>query len=383
MLTLRYLAALALVALFCVAGFLLVFAVISTQDRAAWLINESGRQRMRSQRIMALASELVHAPDAATRDELRRELNRMADSMARGHERLGSVEGGLIDTDAVHRLFFGREADLDGMVRHYLYAARTLAAEPPDALHRGNTHYQYIRYAGGEPLLQTLDAVVQALERASQRSVTMLSRLEMGVLVGTLLALTGAGWFIFRPMVDAVCREQALLQAANRELERLASTDVLTGAANRLRFQGRAGRQMALSRRHDMPLSLVMFDLDHFKRVNDEHGHEAGDRVLRSTARVVMDNVRRSDQLFRWGGEEFLLLLPHADLAAAAGLAEKLRGLLEHEDMGDGLGVTASFGAAELAEAESLDSWVERADQALYAAKQAGRNRVAQAPPGA
>ncbi len=154
----------------------------------------------------------------------------------------------------------------------------------------------------------------------------------------------------------------------------MAGIDPLTGLLNRRSAITRLNRSVddaAVGRRS----SLILLDLDHFKQLNDTLGHEAGDDALQQVARVLRAFVRPVDSVCRWGGEEFLVLLPDAGEALAAATAEFLRaGLVE-------AGVTASFGVAEIAADDTVTSWVRRADDAMYAAKHGGRNAVCVAPP--
>lgn len=161
-----------------------------------------------------------------------------------------------------------------------------------------------------------------------------------------------------------------------QELRRLATTDTLTGAWNRRRFEEAARQEIDRSHRYGEPLTLIVFDLDHFKCVNDRHGHQTGDRVLVELVTRVRDHLRVVDGLGRWGGEEFVVLMPHCDAQAGSALAEKLRSVVaEHpfETVGT---VTVSFGVAQLLAQDSFDAWFKRADDAVYAAKAQGRNRV-------
>jgi len=170
------------------------------------------------------------------------------------------------------------------------------------------------------------------------------------------------------------------LQRALDQLEQAAATDRLTGAWNRRRFEEAVLPEIALAHRRREPLTLIMFDLDHFKRVNDTFGHSAGDAVLAGTAQTVRKHLRASDSLVRWGGEEFLVMAPATRLEGAMGLAEKLRSAVAAIEF-PGVGqVTMSLGVAEYALGEALGEWIERSDQALYQAKADGRNRVCPAP---
>lgn len=173
---------------------------------------------------------------------------------------------------------------------------------------------------------------------------------------------------------------QGQLKDLNESLQALSGLDFLTGLANRRSMmealaaeQGRAGRSRE-------PLAVLMCDVDHFKVVNDTYGHAVGDEVLRTLARTLHDALRRYDQCARWGGEEFLVLLPGTDLQGAQEVAEKLRreagGIVVEASDGTRVSVTLSVGVAQLEAEESVDSVLRRADAAMYDAKRAGRDRV-------
>jgi diguanylate cyclase (GGDEF)-like protein len=151
--------------------------------------------------------------------------------------------------------------------------------------------------------------------------------------------------------------------------------DGLTGLWTKRHFMSEARMAIEVSRRYGEPLSLIMVDIDHFKKVNDTHGHVAGDRVLQGVAEVLSKKVR-GGSAFRYGGEEMAVLLPKSDLAAAAAVAERLRAAIEARKIA-GIRVTASLGVAQLDErVTDPPSFVERADQALYKSKENGRNQV-------
>jgi diguanylate cyclase (GGDEF)-like protein/hemerythrin-like metal-binding protein len=168
----------------------------------------------------------------------------------------------------------------------------------------------------------------------------------------------------------------AQLRQAVATLEELASTDRLTQAWNRRRFDEAVEGEMHRAIRYGHPLSMLLLDIDHFKKVNDNHGHQEGDRVLREVAGRVREVLRKSDSLTRWGGEEFIVLAPNTGLSNAGVLGERIRCKVAGQPV-EGLGVvTVSIGVAEYGPADSLAEWMDRADRAMYAAKREGRNRV-------
>ena len=166
------------------------------------------------------------------------------------------------------------------------------------------------------------------------------------------------------------------LETINQLLAHQAAVDGLTGALNRLRFEELLSAEMRRAQRYGSPLSVILFDADRFKHINDRHGHLAGDRVLRALAEQVTKALRAPDQLARWGGEEFIVLAPGTDLQGALRLAEKLRQLVERTTFEEVGHITCSFGVAQYRPGEPSERFLERADQALYQAKHAGRNRV-------
>ncbi|GEM_PF-118509 len=167
------------------------------------------------------------------------------------------------------------------------------------------------------------------------------------------------------------------LKQVEQELRERAVTDALTGVYNRRYFNERLEHELIRAHRHGKPLSLVMLDIDYFKRINDRAGHSAGDLTLKEVCRRLVQRLRRIDSLCRLGGEEFVVLCPDTDLEQALNLAEALRQAIRREPI-EGVGtITGSFGVATWSPEESADALLRRADNAVYEAKQGGRDRVA------
>ncbi|ANC91703.2 GGDEF domain-containing protein [Azospirillum humicireducens] len=170
-----------------------------------------------------------------------------------------------------------------------------------------------------------------------------------------------------------------LLMAVERSAHRLrivAMKDKLTDCWNRLRVEEVARHEMAVLERSGRPVSMILADLDHFKSLNDLHGHWVGDEVIIGFAEIARRSVRSVDLLGRWGGEEFIVLLPGATVAEAVPVAERLRIQLETHVFPGGQRATVSLGVAECRPGDSWETWIRNADTALYSAKAAGRNRT-------
>lgn len=188
--------------------------------------------------------------------------------------------------------------------------------------------------------------------------------------------------------ISAIKRSEAILARANRELEaevarrtsqleQLMMTDPLTGVGNRRLLTNRLEEEIIRAREEEHPLTAIFFDLDHFKRINDQHGHGVGDRVLTRVAGCLRANLREGDFVGRYGGEEFVVLLPETPVQEAVRVVERLRGAIGRIRFRDvDLTVTASAGLAEWHRSETGDGLLARADRALYRAKESGRDRA-------
>ena len=180
-------------------------------------------------------------------------------------------------------------------------------------------------------------------------------------------------------LVTGVLFAYSFAITANRQrsrLRRLATIDPLTGTGNRRAQNEKIDTVNALFRRAQVPGSILILDIDYFKKINDTHGHIVGDDVLVEVADLIRASTRPTETLYRYGGEEFIVIAEHTDLEGAAHLAEKLRGLIEQKVFVSDIRLTMSFGVAELQPSEGRQGWLIRADKALLRAKSEGRNRV-------
>lgn len=162
----------------------------------------------------------------------------------------------------------------------------------------------------------------------------------------------------------------------NKELMRLSITDPLTGIYNKGKFNDELKRHVLCSKRYDTPLSLVIIDFDNFKKINDVVGHLVGDKIIIEFANLIQKNIRESDIFARWGGEEFVLILPNMDIVHSLEMGERLREKVENFEFKEAVKLTCSFGIAELSSDDDIESLLQKADKMLYVAKSAGKNTV-------
>jgi len=377
-LTLRYALALSLVAMLTLASYALMQNAVGTEVLGAKLLNVAGRQRMLCQRVEILAMR-AQREEGTERQARLQEMDQALKELSEGHELLvhGPAKDLGLDEDSPALTLLrndddGAEIQFNGFVAEAMKLRQNLAKgqdwQVKMASMRRISH-------DGDALLKALDLRMSTLERMGESTLRSFSRLVVGLLGAALAGLLLTGWAILRPMVAEVVRDREQLESLNRSLETQAGTDKLTGAYNRRTWDVEIRREFSKARRQGVRLSLVMTDLDLFKRVNDEHGHQRGDLVLQEFTQRLRQAVRASDTVFRLGGEEFAVLLPGTDLEQGRLTAEKLREGVARSPL-SGLAITASFGVADTGGDESPDELFRRADQALYAAKANGRNRV-------
>jgi two-component system, cell cycle response regulator len=288
---------------------------------------------------------------------------------------------------------FDSFAQLLAQVTHYRWLALGLSTPPLFALHHHPSNAELAereaRAALGVPAEVPALCVIDEDPNAEQAGpgVVVRSVLFGGVEIGRLaLALSASSERDAEQHLVALVAGElggpVRIATLMDEQKRLATIDPLTSLKNRRSFIEQAHIEIARCQRYDLPLSLALLDVDHFKSINDTRGHAAGDEVLASLGTLLTSQLRTCDLAARWGGEEFVVLLPNTTQAAGTLLAERLRAAIETLDIyydGHPIHVTASVGVAELLAGESPDGLVDRADRAMYAAKVGGRNRVSAA----
>jgi diguanylate cyclase (GGDEF)-like protein len=307
-----------------------------------------------------------------------------------------------LDTYQAGALRFGRAyylADEDGLVMATNRPTHLLAPLWPLQPDRAGALDGVFKRIGEEPMLndRIMDAswanvggqhvfISQRYAAHSQWSLVMVTSTSevfatrvLGIVITLLTTLITLMYFFGndRMVRDRVQVDKRLkLQELTRNLRYQATTDTLTGLYNRLKLDEVLTAEMLRAQRYGTPLSLILYDVDHFKSINDTLGHQAGDKVLIKLSQLSAASIRSSDLLVRWGGEEFIVLAPGADSQMAWQAAEKLRVTIGQSAFESAGSVTCSFGVAQYASGDSGESFLARADAALYCAKEGGRDRV-------
>ncbi len=372
-----YTAALGLIAAFGVATYMLSDRMITEEARSATLVRIATRQTTLSQRISGLAFQYAMA-NPQQRRQLEPFIQSSVGLMRSSHEallmgdkQLGLPGGGF--SDEIDEMFFGEVEQLDYRVRRFMTLAEDFLELPQNFLDEKNQGLIRLLAAAQDELMESLSDVASVYEEESRARVQILREQISWLLAAFLAVVALEGVLVFRPLFRSLIRHR-------EELYNMARTDPLSGCFNRRALMEAADNEFARARRYHSPLTVAMFDIDHFKKVNDRYGHAAGDAVIQSIVAAAGKSVRNIDILGRTGGEEFAIVLPDTDTKGAAIVAEKLRAAVEETVTmfeGQGIMVTISVGVGTvLSDDGSAAQALSRADQALYRSKQTGRNRV-------
>lgn len=399
--TRRYLLAVVIIALLATSAYYTLHSALSDSEATAYVVNLSGRQRMLSQHI-ALDVHRYHHQSMA--DETKRNspstlmLQNLID-MRLANKQLSSgvlSEDQVIDlSPRLRDMYFG-QMDLHNRVNRYLDLA--------EQLYKRNNSEERLAYLQlidktSPQLLKDLNKVVQQYQLEGENRLETISNLELLVLVTTLIALILEVLFIFRPMVAQVvasqkAREKTMasleemvelrtlkLEAANQKLKELATRDPLTQLKNRLTLESDVENLIAGSEKNHIPFAFCMVDIDWFKQINDTYGHAAGDFVLTKLAELMIEVTREYDHLYRTGGEEFVLILNRVNLNETIKILDQLRRSVEQHEFvfeGQNINLTISIGLYHTSQdgLSRLHTIARAADNALYRAKESGRNCI-------
>jgi len=368
MLNIKFSYAVVFISLACwaVYAYLTTTEIIQNQNKYAHIINISGKQRMLSQKTALIAKRYYETNNQV----FKKHLIELYDLMKQDHNEIVSKYLTFEKAAAIYHHFPG---DLKNKIDLYLILLSSFISNGD------RKTLEKIEEISFE-LLPHINNVVYVFENESNEKTKELMGRELFILVGTLFTLVFEAIIIVIPVIRTSLRKESelrqLVAGRTRELEALSETDQLTKLFNRRKIDSILESEVEQARRYKHSFSLILIDVDSFKRVNDTYGHQVGDRVLQTISTLFSSSVRKSDLVGRWGGEEFLIVSLEKDLDKIKVFSEKLRSLIENQNFDRVGNVTCSFGIAHYVQGDTVDSLLSRTDVALYKAKAAGRNCV-------
>lgn len=405
----RYALGLFLIALFTILGFSGLIISIKNSDNSAYLVNLSGKQRMLSQaivldvyRIKNLQENMVNQSALSLKQGLmffRHRIKNNIEEMSVANQQLstGNFQGygeNELSTE-LNELYFG-SSQLVKEVDSYLALARGLNKEVLDG-QDANKIFKLSQMSIS--LLPSLDQAVKIYQTEGEQKLLFIKNLEIFNVFLTLIVLLFEALFIFQPLLNKItdfAKQKSRdnielenqvelrtlkLELANEKLKKMVSHDPLTGVQNRFNLDQNIERIIQQNKKYNINFSVLMIDIDWFKSVNDDYGHEVGDFVLKEVAQILIKTLRQNDLIYRTGGEEFVVLFEGVSLDEATRKAEKIRLTFENHNFEyDNLNLkkTISVGVyhSDLGLAKNVKSILKWVDEALYRSKVLGRNKV-------
>ena len=376
--TLTYVLSLSVIAGLSLIVHFMLERIILEQNDSAKVVNISGQQRMLSQRISLLTLEYLNTGALESKVEAKENLDTMQKNhqfLLKNHlESLQRNKPSLL-SEQMQNLYFGQPHNVDNKIKQFSQLI-TQSLKLNIDIDINDIQDRRFWQLAKTSLLDSLNTVVKQSELESLFKINKLRLAQQYLSMIILLTIVIEALFIFRPMVSKIALYAERLQED-------ANVDHLTGLFNRRAFALLATKAVANCLRYKDPLSLLTFDIDHFKLINDTYGHDVGDKTLQHISKIIKNNVRESDTVARFGGEEFAVLLPKTCKVNAKILAEKVRINIENEPMildERIINITVSCGFSQFFLTESnVDATMKRADEGLYEAKKQGRNQVCHA----
>ncbi len=345
--------------------------------------NQVNQLRSYSRELSVLYYQMLLARDPFTLDELGQKASAIASDFLKIYESLMQSSASQEERDKLSRLMslagktYNFQKEVVALLEQGKYqdAAGVMVSKVQPSQNESVDFYDMLVK---ERQQLVADAARSAQAAYHQSFMLMLVISAIAILLGIMISayVVKKTWTAEMVLKRGKDELERLVQERTSDLHQLASTDELTGIFNRRKFGEVMQMELARSKRYGTKLSVILFDVDHFKSINDTHGHHIGDLVLQKLATVISSALRDTDILARWGGEEFIILAPCNESSCPDLLAERLRSMIESTAFGEAGRVTCSFGASEFRHGDDQDTFINRADHNLYRAKNSGRNKV-------
>lgn len=340
--------------------------IIVSQKEYANAINIAGKQRMLSQKTALFAKRFFEEKRPGQKQHLRS----LIDQMKNDHNHIIQDH---VNSEKTFLIYHKEPLSLNASVNTYLDLLYGFMDKPD--INKINEIQDYSFH-----LLPTLDAAVSALEDESNEKTALLMDRELFILLGTLLTLLVEAVFIVMPSIRQASRHERELNDIITErtvkLKKLSITDELTQLYNRRHINDILHSEVENANRYQRSFGVILFDIDSFKAVNDTYGHQTGDDVLQSIAAIMRKNMRKTDTIGRWGGEEFVIITLEPELDKLIHFAEKLRKAVESYEFYTAGSITCSFGVTVYVNGDTGETMISRADKAMYEAKDSGKNCI-------
>ncbi|MES2728559.1 MAG: GGDEF domain-containing protein [Pseudomonadota bacterium] len=370
-----YVLCLSVLAGMALAIFSLSDRMLAEQERVANIVTQTSRLSVLVQRAAADLDTYAAQPSIATQDQALQTIKSLGDqhqliiiSTANNHDYDAAA------TRALDEIYFTATDPLQPKLAKFILQIDMMVRVPPARIALQTDQIRALKAQAHRQILANLDQAINTYENKLQSRMITLQIWQRWALLVILVVILLETLFVFIPLTRK-------MNAYTEALRQMALSDSLTSIGNRRYFEARGVEEIQRARRHLQPLSLCLMDLDHFKLVNDTYGHSVGDGVLRDIIHIINDALRAEDILARTGGEEFAILLPHADLRSASIVAERVRQAVRNAtfltERGEHVLVTLSIGVASVDfDSDTIDQAMEEADAAMYDAKFRGRNQT-------
>jgi diguanylate cyclase (GGDEF)-like protein len=375
--TLTYVISLTIIAALSIFVHFTLDKIIIEQIVSGKLINVSGQQRMLSQRTVLYTNQYIARGIVTDKKKALFALNKMHKNyhyLLKEHfEKLKQNQVSPL-SEPMYALYFSEPHNIARKMTEFSSLINQILDRPRSSIDtQSNLEGSIFLFMAKEQILNSFNITVKLYEVESSQKIHELRTTQQLLLIIIILTILIECLFFITPLsIKSNRYSKSLYEEANH--------DYLTNLLNRRSFAVLAKQFVAISKRYHSDLSVISFDIDLFKSINDKYGHDLGDKVIQNVAGTIQENCRDSDSVFRFGGEEFLILLPKTSMSEAIKLAEKIRSTITNSPtLADKLiiEVTASAGVSQWdSEEKNIESALKRADDALYQAKKQGRDRV-------